>query len=514
MKNAGKKGSINLATSLLYKAVVIAVGLILPKLFITTYGSEINGLQASVNQIFTYIALIEGGIGAATLQSLYAPVAAQNREKINAYLSATSGYYNKIGVVYFGLLVLIGVGYAIVVPIEGYSFLFVFLYILFSGALSGINFFYLGKLKLLLSAEGDEYLVTVLTMLTFIVTSVLKIILIGQGVNIVLLQIAYLGVNLLVTFVYYRIAKNNYPWLSFREKPDFSCIKQKNSVLVHRVSSLIFQNIDVVLLTFLCGLRVVSIYTIYKMVVNTITTVVAAMGDSVNFIFGQTFNSDQSEKKENYCKIIDVFNVYYSAISFALFSVMFLLIIPFMKVYTNGMDQSYIYEALPYLYISIELLTVGREAMMRTIEVAGHFQKTQWRAVAESVINLLVSIIAILICKQIFGDIGGLYGALGGTIAAMLYRTTDINIYANKRILHRSCRKPFWIAAVNLGTMVFAMLIMKPFLKIGQSYGSLLMTGVWVTPLMLFFSVALQSVFNQKEAKAVWSMVQKRMGKK
>lgn len=506
--NARKKGTVNLITSLVYKIITVAIGLVLPKLFITTYGSEINGLQSSVTQIFTYISLIEGGIGAATLQALYAPVANGDKKKINAYLSATSVYYNRIGVVYFILLTVIGMGYALVVPVAGYSYGFVFLYIILSGAMSGINFFYLGKLKLLLSAKGDEYLVTILTMCTFLATSTMKIVLIGMGVNIVILQACYLIINLLVTFVYYRIARKKYPWLSFKETPDNTCIEQKNSVLIHRISSMIFQNIDVMLLTFICGLKVVSIYTIYKMVVNTVTTIIASMGDSINFIFGQTYNA--GENKENYCRIIDVFNVYYSAISFALFSVMFVLLIPFLRIYTEGMDQSYIYEALPYLYISIELLTVGREAMMRTIDVAGHFKKTQWRAVAESVINLMVSVVAIFVCKYFFGDVGGLYGALIGTIVAMLYRTIDINIYANKHILHRSCLKSFWIIGVNLITMLFSMFVMKPLVGVCNSYLDFFLKGLWMTPTVLLFSLFVQSVLNRREAKAALKYLKKR----
>ena len=78
-------------------------------------------MQSSVNQIFTYISLIEGGIGAATLQALYAPVANDEKKKINAYLSATSVYYNRIGVIYFILLAAIGIGYALVVPVEEHA---------------------------------------------------------------------------------------------------------------------------------------------------------------------------------------------------------------------------------------------------------------------------------------------------------------------------------------------------------------------------------------------------------
>lgn len=509
-----KKGMMNFASSILYKIITITLGLVIPKLFITSYGSEINGLQSSVNQIFTYIALIEGGIGAATLQSLFAPVAKNDNRKVNEYLSATSQYYNKIGIIYFVLLLVIGLFYSLVVKVENFPWYFVVAYVLLSGALSGINFFYLAKLKLLISAKGDEYIVTSLTMCTFIGTSILKIILIQCGVNILILQAGTLAINMIITLVYYIIAKKKYPWLSFKEKPDKSCVEQKNSVLVHRISSLIFQNIDVVLLTFICGLKIVSIYTIYKMVVSTVTSIVASMGESVNFILGQSFNTESDENKKSYCKMIDTFNVYYSAISFGLFSVMCILIIPFMKIYTKGMDQSYIYGVLPFLYIAIELLTVGREAMMRTIEVAGHFKKTQWRAVAESVINLSVSVVAMFVCKKYFGDIGGLYGALIGTIAAMLYRTIDINIYANRKILNRSYFKTFWIMIVNAVVLIICMLFIKPLIGEISSYTDFFIQALWLSPLVLIICLVLQSVMNVKEFKSAYDLVIKRLVRK
>lgn len=507
MDNKAKKSIINFGTSLLYKIITIGIGLLLPRLFITSYGSEVNGLQSSVNQIFTYISLIEGGIGAATLQSLYSPVSKKDTNKINAYLSATSEYYNVISIIYFVILFIAGLTYSTFIQISGYSKIFVLSYVMVSGAVSGINFFYLAKLKLLISANGDEYIVTVLTMCTFITTSTIKIVLIYYGVNIILLQLGYLIINIIITFVYYLISKKKYPWLSFKEKPDKSCVAQKNSVLIHRISSVIFQNIDIMLLTFMCNLGVVSIYALYKMVVSTITTIVATMGDSVNFVFGQTYNSDTDFKKKKYCKLIDVFNVYYSAIAFGLFSIMFVLIIPFMKLYTAGMDQSYIYEALPFLYISIELLAVGRESMMRTIEVAGHFKKTQWRAVIESIINLTVSILAIMIFKNLYGNVGGLYGALIGTIAAMLYRTIDINIYANKVILTRKSWKSFWVMIVNTVTLVLMMLIIKPLIHDIENYLDFFITGLWLTPLTLFVSVGLQSLVNINEFRIVINYV-------
>lgn len=512
MLSVKKKGLLNLIFSLIYKVVTMVIGIIIPVLFITSYGSEINGLQSSVQQIFSYMLLLEAGVGSATLQSLYAPVRTEDRDKCNAYLSATSKYYNKIGIIYFALLVIVSIGYALVVNVETMVFIEVCVYVVITGAASGINFFYLAKLKLLLRAEGDEYIISAMLMVAYILTSAIKIFLISQGANIILIQVFHLGINLGITAIYFLIAKKKYPWLSFKEKPNYEGLKQKNSALVHQISGLVFQNVDVLLLTFMCDLRIVSIYTIYKMVINMVTTIIASMGDSVNFIFGREMNNGD-ENHENYKKIIDVFNVFYSAIAFAIFVSMYLLILPFMKLYTAGMDINYVIALLPWLYISIELLTVGREAMMRTITVAGHFKQTQWRAVAEAIINIVASIVAVLICKHYFGEIGGLYGVLIGTIIAMLYRTIDINIYANKWILKRSCWKPFKIMITNTCLFMLVVFVLNPLIPSIHNYVEFLISGLWVTALILVVFVGIQCLLNLKETKFILHYCRKKIKK-
>lgn len=512
MLSIKKKGVLNLSFSLTYKIITMVVGIIIPLLFITSYGSEINGLQSSVHQIFSYTMLLEAGVGSATLQSLYAPVRSGDRDKCNAYLSATSKYYNKVGIAYFIILSVISIGYALIVKVETLQFIEVCIYIILTGAAQGINFFYLSKLKLLISAEGDEYVVSALLMVTYVLTSATKIFLIYKGVNVLILQISHFAINMGITGVYYIIAKKKYPWLSFKEKPDYEGMKKSKSALVHQLSGLIFQNVDVLLLTFMCNLEIVSIYTIYKMIINMITTIIASMGDSVNFIFGREMNG-ADENHESYKKIIDSFNVFYSAIAFSLYVVTYLLILPFMRLYTASMDINYVLPVLPWLYITIEILTVGRESMMRTITVAGHFKETQWRAIAEAIINLLVSIIAVLVCKHYFGDIGGLYGVLIGTIIAMLYRTIDINVYANKRILKRSSWGSFKVILTNAILFVCVVVLIKPLVPNIGNYFEFVLNGIWITILVCALFVLIQSLLNPKQSKMIFTHLKGRVKK-
>lgn len=494
----GKKGIYNLSASLIYKILTCVVGLLIPRLFVMSYGSEINGLQSSVTQIFSYISLIEAGVGEATLQSLYGPVSRKDHQKANEVLAATTCYYNKIGIIYFLILAAIALLYPILVPVESVSFLTIFSYILFSGITTGLNFFFQAKVLLVLRAEGDMYINSFMTMGTYLGSTIIKILCIMQGYNIVVIQIGYFAVNLLGTLVYYIVAKRKYSWIDFRVKPDMAAVSQKNSVLVHKIAGIVFQNTDIVILTFVCGLEVVSIYTMYKLVINMVTTVIASFSDSVDFIFGQAYNGDH---RDGYGLLIDTFNVFYSAVAFALFTVTNILILPFLNLYTKGMDINYIYPILPFLYIAIEVLQVGREAMMRTITVAGHFQKTLYAAIIEMVINLTVSIGATILFKHMWGDVAGLYGVLLGTIAALLYRTIDINRYANHKILNRSAFKTNQIMITNIVMYLIVVLIMSRVDLQINSYFTFCAIGAILTTVILGFYISVQALLNLKEAK-------------
>ena len=95
-----KRSAYNVIFGILNQAVMIAAGILLPRLVLVNLGSESNGLLNSVNQIFTYFALLEAGVGTATLQALYGPVGCNDRDSINSILAATDRYYKRTGVIY------------------------------------------------------------------------------------------------------------------------------------------------------------------------------------------------------------------------------------------------------------------------------------------------------------------------------------------------------------------------------------------------------------------------------
>lgn len=70
-----KRNSMNnFIWGILGNIITSIVAIIIPRLFIVNYGSEVNGLLSSIRQIYVYLALLEVGVGDASVVALYGPI--------------------------------------------------------------------------------------------------------------------------------------------------------------------------------------------------------------------------------------------------------------------------------------------------------------------------------------------------------------------------------------------------------------------------------------------------------
>ena len=497
--NSGKKIKYNFLLGIASEFLSIVLGVLVPRFILTSYGSETNGLLSSVTQIYSYIALLEAGIGVATVQALYKSIGSQDREKTNAVLAATNIYYHRTGIIYMLAILAFSVVYPLVVS-SSVPTITVVLVIVFSGIGSVINYFFQGKFLLLLQAEGKNYIKTTLNMVTNVFKNVAKIVLMASGCDVVLVQMITMVISLIqMAYVTYYI-KRYYSWIDLTVKPDFESISQSKNVLVHQVSGLIYNNTDAITLSIFCGLKAVSVYSMYTMLFGMISTALSTVSSSFIFSLGQMFHTD----RKRFMRYYDVYETYYMTLVFALYSIANFFILPFIKLYTAGVtDVNYLDADLPLLFIATYLLSCGRSAPNQVINFAGHFKKTQNRSIAEAVINLSVSVIAV----QYFG----IYGVLVGTIAALLYRSNDIIIYANQKILKRNVWITYRRWLINLAVFVIVLIVNRILIIEISSYGVLLLLCVPYSfvCILLFFGAI--SVVERESARTVWEVISAKM---
>lgn len=443
-----RRGLINILSSTVRQLVSLALGIVVPRLVLVSLGSESNGLLNTINQILAYVALLEAGVGTASLQALYGPVAKQDRQSISCILSATNRFYKRTGTIYLTIVLALSIIFPLTLESE-LSYLTVMLVVLFSGLPGVINYYFQGKFKILLQAEGKDYIITNLATIVNVLTNVAKIVLLVNGFDVVALQFMYLIFNIAQMLFISVYMKRHYKWLDLAAAPDFDSISQSKNVLVHQISGLIFSNTDSLLLTYFGGLRVVSVYSMYSMLFGMIDNTISNF-TGANFILGQTFHTD----RKRYMLLHDAFELYYTTLTFCLFCIANIFILPFMRLYTAGVtDINYIDTLLPYLFIATYLLSRSRTASMQAINFANHFKQTQWHAVTEAIINLSVSIL----CAWQFG----IHGVLFGTIAALLFRSNAMILYANRKILNRNPWITYRRWLLNLAIFIFVTIVTK-----------------------------------------------------
>lgn len=481
-----KKSVLNILSGCFSQLVTIALGIVIPRLVLVSLGSEANGLLNSVGQVLVYVGLLEAGVGLATTQALYGPIAKNNYAAVSGIMSATNRYYKKTGVIYFAIVIAVSIIYPTLVQTE-LDRSVVFWVIILSAFPNVINYYFQGKYKLLLKADGKSYVITNTTLVTYIFTSLTKIGLLLSGFGVVALQAMYLVFSIAQMLFYSIYIRKNYAWLDVNTEPDFDSISSKNYVLFHQISGLIFSNTDIILITLFCGLKTVSVYSMYVMLFGMIGTAIQTVNSGVMFSLGQTYNANKSAFAPQH----DAFELYNMTLTFSLFCIANIFILPFMRLYTAGVtDIQYIDPLLPYLFIATYLLENGRTSSMQVINYAGHFKQTKNHALIEMIINLSVSLVGV--------SLWGIYGVLVGTIAALLFRANAMILYAARQLMNRSSWITYRRWLLNLTLFIVVTFICKkipfPVDTYVQIFLSAFLCCLVIIPLFFF----LASIFDIK----------------
>ena len=497
-----KRVVLNILSGLASEAVIIVFGLLLPRLYLVNFGSDVNGLDSTIKNIFAYLALLEAGVGLSAQYALYRPVAKGDTVRINAILSATRHFYLRSGAVYTAATVLFALVYPLAVKTT-LNYFTVSAVVLLYGIPGIISFLLRGKYTALLEVEGKKYILTALSTVTLILSNILRLLFLLFSDNLILIQATYsLPSVLQVVFVIF-YTKRHYTWIDWNAKPDLSAFEQKGSVLIHQISNCIFWNTDTLIISVMCGMNYASVYAVYSLFFSNFQKIVPAFSNSLTFKFGQTYHTDP-EKFEADFSLYE--SVYYLFV-FLAYTGITAFLTPIIQLYTSGIADSGIYDSKPllFLFAATTVLSAVEIPLTQIMNIAGTFKETRHQAVLEMVINIAVSILA----TWRFG----VAGCLVGTIAALGYRVTALIFFTSKKVRRKSvfsvCRK----LGVNTALSVLVLTLIGTESCQAVSYPYVLfhaaLGALWITALF----VAVNILFDLKEYKKLFALI-KAIGKR
>jgi len=271
-------------------------------------------------------------------------------------------------------------------------------------------------------------------------------------------------------------------------------IKQKWDGLAQHIAAVVNGNTATTVLTIFRTLGEVSIYSVYFLVVNGIKQIIQIFSNSVDAAFGDMIAKDE---KENLNIKFSIYEVVYFMITTIAFTSTLVLITPFIQVYTRGVyDEDYIRPLFGILLVIGNYIWALRLPYSTITLAAGHFKETRVGAWVETLLNIIVSLLLVIRF--------GLEGVAVGTIVAMLVRTIEFVIHANKHILHRdvwhTTRK---IILVMVQTMLIILLTrFLPYVN-NSSFMKWIINAIMVTVISIVVVVVTNLMFNKDELNGI-----------
>ena len=197
----------NLVSSLVYQVVLITLSFLLPRLYLENFGSEVNGVLSTIKQIFTYMCLLEAGVGLATTQALYKKIGEKDYESASSVLSATNVYYIKTGIVYLLIVFVIATVYSCAVSTSINSAVLFFIIIL-NAIPSLFSYFVQAKYRILMEVDGRRYVINNAETVLQLASNAGKILVLLLTDSLILIQLVYCIIALLqLGFLYIRKAQ-------------------------------------------------------------------------------------------------------------------------------------------------------------------------------------------------------------------------------------------------------------------------------------------------------------------
>ena len=498
-----KKAIYNIITNLLLQLVTIAYGFIVPKIIISKFGSDVNGLIASITQFLAYISLLESGFGPVVKAILYKPIAKKDNIAIANILKTSEKFFRRIAIIFIIYIVSLFFIYPLIID-RSFDIFFTVSLIAIIGISTFAEYYFGMTYRLYIQAEQKTYVTSIIQIVTYILSIIAIIILALSGADILTIKLVSGLLFVIRPILQNLYVKKKYN-INLKDASSDYKIKQKWDGLAQHIAAVIHGNTDITVLTLFCTLAEVSVYSVYYLVVKGIKSLIQALTSGIDASFGDMIAKKEEQNLNNKFAIYECL---YYAITTIIFSCTIILITPFIEVFTKGItDADYIRPLFGVLLTISEYIWAVRLPYSSITLAAGHFKQTRKGAWVECITNIVISVILV--------NWLGIIGVTIGTIVAMTIRTIEFVYHANKYILHRSIWESVKkILLVSIETVIIvAICNFLPYVE-NSNYLNWIINALMVAGVAIVIVIGLNFLFFRKELASVKGLARSIMRKK
>lgn len=405
-----KKSLINSISNIVIYFLSMIPIFIVRKVFLSQLGDTLLSVNSLFSDIVGMLSIFELGIGTAIIFSLYKPFASNDRIKIKGYLTYYQKFYRRVGWTILG----IGVIIAPFIPYffdNNISIPNVSIYFILYLSNTVLSYFFTYKTCLLQVAQ-EGYKVTLSTTISKFVISIIQIFFLYYYQNYYLYLITEIVINAIYYVAINYYINKKYDWLSqtkgfIERSEEKKLIKNIKAMFMHKIGSLVINSTDSLVIANFVSLISVGKFKSYRMVIAAVETIT---WKGMNGVVASIGNLIAEEDEDN------VYQVHQRLFFLNFWVVSFIVISLF-----NTLDQFIVLwlgkeQLLDSLTVIIILLNCYFSLMRSSVESfkegAGVYYEDRYAPLAESIINLVSSIILVKLI--------GLPGVFLGTMISNL----------------------------------------------------------------------------------------------
>lgn len=383
-----KNATVAMAT----KILAIVFGYFARMVLTRVIAIEYVGLNGLLMNILGALNVFDLGIGTALVYSLYKPVAAHDEAKQNLYLEL----YKKI---YFWIAALVTVICLLMYPImrvllfKKFTVEHLFLiYLVFTART--VSSYFLMYRSIIFLANQRNYVNDLIDSILLILQNVIQIVLLVSTKSFYLFISIGLFTLLLRNCLIYWFAGVEYPFICRKpvgklgKEEKESVYKNVKAILMHKIGTVIINNIDNLTLTSVVGIIAVGLYSNYYLIIGSISQII---GRIIYGISGSVGNLGTTEDK-NHVKEVFLGTFLLVAIGYGTASI---VLSEMLDVFVEAsFGTEYVFPRLVTVVLCVNFFLNGlRQASLIFRDSLGLFWHDRYKTIIESLVNLVFSII-------------------------------------------------------------------------------------------------------------------------
>jgi len=480
---------MNTFSSLAHQLVTTLCGLVIPWIMIDTFGSTAYGITISIAQFLSYITLLEGGIGRVARGALYKPLAERDEERVSQVYLAVKRFFTTIGLIFAVYVVVLALGFHSIADVDVSAFSWEYTAALVVGIAVGKFAEYMSGISkmTLLNADQKQYVVNTVYIVTNILNVILIVALAKCGVDILWVKVVSSLVFVLRPVLYSLYVRKHYHLHKTGVK---ATLPNKFTGIAQHTAYVVQNNTDVMLLTLLADLPSVAVYSVYHLVVFSLRNIATAFTGGMEALLGEMAAKGEQETLR---KTYRSYKLILTALTLMLFGTAAILIVPFVRLYTDGTtDANYVRPLFALILVVAEALNCLTLPCFNLTIAANKLRQSQWGAYGEAAINMAVSLVLLLMLDN------PLVAVAVGTLAAVVFKSVYYTAFAGKHILKTKLTPLFFKLGITTlallgfalggGWLIRGVLIYKYTQWVVWGFGFALATGLWglVIGMMLY----------------------------